>query len=144
WDAATSAEPERLRRQLALLPQLAGEGLAHGAKDISMGGLAGTAVMFAEAAGCTLRLDLEAIAPPAGVELEAWLTCFPSFGYLLAVRPERLAALQRLCAPWPELLCARIGGFHAGPPALELQHGGEVGALWQEHEPLTGFAALPA
>jgi AIR synthase-related protein len=144
WDAATSAEPERLRRQLALLPQLAGEGLAHGAKDISMGGLAGTAVMFAEAAGCTLRLDLEAIAPPASVELEAWLTCFPSFGYLLAVRPERLAALQRLCAPWPELLCARIGGFHAGPPALELQHGGEVGALWQEHEPLTGFAALPA
>ena len=142
WDAATAAEPEGLRRQLALLPRLAADGLAHGAKDISMGGLAGTAVMFAEAAGCSLRLDLGAITPPAGVELEAWLSCFPSFGYLLAVRPARLASLQQLCAPWHELLCAPIGAFQEGPAALELQHGDEVCALWQAEEPLTGFAAF--
>jgi selenophosphate synthetase-related protein len=98
--------------------------------------------MVAAAAGCSLRLDLEAIAPPAGVELEAWLSCFPSFGYLLAVRPERLEALQRLCAPWHELLCAPIGAFQEGPAALELQHGDEVCVLWQAEEPLTGFAAL--
>lgn len=142
WDAATAAEPRWLRRQLALLPQLAAAELAHGAKDISMGGLAGTAAMFAEAAGCRLQLDLEAIAPPAGVELEAWLTCFPSFGYLLAVRPERLAALQRLCAPWSELQCTPIGAFAAGTAAVELHGGGETCPLWQAQEPLTGFTAL--
>ena len=43
------------------------------------------AVMLAEAAGCRLELDLDAIEPPAGVALEAWLTCFPSYGYLLSV-----------------------------------------------------------
>ena len=96
WDAATHAPPERLRAQLALLPMLAAERLVHAAKDISMGGITGTAVMFAEACGHQLVLDLDAVERPEGIHDEAWLTCFPSFGYLLAVDPSRTAALAQL------------------------------------------------
>ncbi len=142
WDAATSADPALLRAQLALLVQLAGQGLAHAAKDISMGGLVGTAVMFAEAAGCRLELNLDAIKPPQGVELEPWLTCFPSFGFLLAVAPSRLAAIQQAIAPYPDLLCAQIGVFAAGAAELVLERGGERQDFWHGQEPLTGFGAL--
>jgi len=142
WDGATSAEPALLRAHLELLVQLAAQGLAHGAKDISMGGLVGTAVMFAEAAGCRLELDLAAIKPPSGVELEAWLACFPSFGFLLAVAPSKLAALQEWIAPYPDLLCAEIGAFAAGASELVLHQGGERHSFWQGEEPLTGFGAL--
>jgi len=84
WDAATDADPVRLRRHLALLVELAAARLVHAAKDISMGGLVGTAVMFAEAAGCRLELDLATLQPPEGWSRRPGLTCFPSFGYLLA------------------------------------------------------------
>jgi selenophosphate synthetase-related protein len=106
-----------------------------------MGGLVGTAVMFAEAAGCRLELDLAAIKPPSGVELEAWLACFPSFGFLLAVAPSKLAALQEWIAPYPDLLCAEIGAFAAGASELVLHQGGERHRFWQGEEPLTGFGA---
>ena len=142
WDGATSAEPALLRAHLELLVQLAAQGLAHGAKDISMGGLVGTAVMFAEAAGCRLELDLAAIKPPSGVELEAWLACFPSFGFLLAVAPAQRAALQAWIAPYPDLLCAEIGAFASGASELVLHQGGQRHTFWQGQEPLTGFGAL--
>ncbi len=142
WDAATSADPALLRAHLALLVLLAGQGLVHGAKDISMGGLVGTAVMFAEAAGCRLDLELDAIKPPPGVELETWLACFPSFGFLLAVAPAQLAGLQQLIAAYPDLLCAEIGAFAPGASAVVWRQGGHCHSFWQGQGPLTGFGAL--
>jgi selenophosphate synthetase-related protein len=139
WDAATAAPAELLRAHLALLPALARAGLAHAAKDVSMGGLAGTAVMFAEAAGLALTLDLLAIPRPPGVGEESWLTCFPSFGFLLAVPPERAAALRAHLAPFPELLAAPIGRFAAGPAAVVLRREGQGEPLWDGREVLTGF-----
>jgi AIR synthase-related protein len=141
WDAATRAAPDVLRAHLALLPQLAGAGLVRAAKDVSMGGVAGTAVMFAEAAGCGLQLDLEALEPPDGVALEAWLSCFPSYGYLLAVDPSRLAELQAAVAPLPDLRCPVVGRFTAQPRAVELHRGEAVAILWRHEDALTGFSA---
>lgn len=142
WDAATQAEPALLRSHLALLPRIAADGLAQAAKDISMGGLVGTAVMFAEAAGLRLQLDLDAIPRPAGVEELAWLTCFPSFGFLLAARPERQGELATLLAHDPTLLAAPIGRFDAGEPGLVLQRDGEAVTLWRGKDGLTGFGPL--
>ena len=71
WDAATHATPARLRSHLGLLPVLAAEGLVRAAKDISMGGLTGTSVMFAEACGLELSIDLDAVDRPDGVEEQA-------------------------------------------------------------------------
>lgn len=143
WDAATGAPPERLRDQLALLPDLARLGLSHAAKDVSMGGIAGTAVMFAEAASLALEIDLAAVPRPDGVTEEAWLTCFPSFGFLLAVSPDRTAALRERLALTPELLAAPIGCFAAAPAgelaSVTLRRGSVREALWVGHEPLTGF-----
>jgi uncharacterized protein len=109
-----------------------------------MGGVVGTAVMFAEACGCRLELQLDDLQPPAGVELEAWLSCFPSFGYLLAVDPARSAALLDITAGDADLLCRPIGRFRRGPAALELHAGGAWRTLWSQQEALTGFGALCA
>lgn len=91
WEAATSAPPERLRGDLELLPEIAEAGLAKAAKDISQGGIVGTAIMLAECSGVGIDMDLDAIAVPSGVPLERWLATFPSYGYLLAVEESAVA-----------------------------------------------------
>jgi len=139
WDAATGAPAERLRAQLALLPDLARLGLSHAAKDVSMGGIAGTAVMFAEAAGLALELDLAAVPRPDGVAEEAWLTCFPSFGFLLAVDPRQSPGLRERLALCPELLAAPIGRFGAGAARVALRRGDDRASLWEGDAPFTGF-----
>ncbi|MEA5391216.1 sll0787 family AIR synthase-like protein [Cyanobium gracile UHCC 0139] len=142
WDAATDAEPARLRRQLALMAELAADGSVHAAKDISMGGLVGTAAMVCEAAGCGLSLDLAAILPPDGVALEPWLTCFPSFGFLLAARPDQEGRLAERVAACGGLLLAQVGTFTA-ERRLVLAAGGQQQEIWRGEAPLTGFGALP-
>lgn len=93
WNAATEAPPARLRADLALLPAIAEAGLAHAAKDISQAGLLGTVLMLMECSGVGARIDLRRVPRPAGVDLERWLRSFPSFGYVLACRPEQAQAL---------------------------------------------------
>jgi AIR synthase-related protein len=93
WNASTTAGGARLRGDLELLPRLAEEGLCRAAKDISMGGIVGTAVMLAECSGVGFSMDLDAIPKPAGATLEKWLTAFPSFGFLLAVDPAHADAI---------------------------------------------------
>ena len=142
WDAATHAPPERLRAQLALLPMLAAEQLVHAAKDISMGGITGTAVMFAEACGHQLVLDLDAVERPEGIHDEAWLTCFPSFGYLLAVNPSRTADLARLASRDSTLICCRIGHFASGDCSVVVNHSGDTHHFWDGTDALTGFGCV--
>ena len=115
--------------------------MAHAAKDISMGRMVGTAVMFAEAAGCGRRLDLDRIEPPARTELERWLTCFPSYGFLLAVPEHKKATMQALEAPFPELHCQPMGAFTKGD-GVELRRGQEGEMLWRQGDGLTGFGAI--
>ncbi|NKM54756.1 sll0787 family AIR synthase-like protein [Rhizobium anhuiense] len=91
WEAATDAAPARLRGDLELLPEIAEAGLALSAKDISQGGIIGTAIMLAECSHVGIDIDVAAIPLPAGVALDRWLVTFPSFGYLLAVAPEHVA-----------------------------------------------------
>ncbi|MFW8586788.1 sll0787 family AIR synthase-like protein [Rhizobium beringeri] len=91
WEAATDAAPARLRGDLELLPEIAEAGLALSAKDISRGGIIGTAIMLAECSHVGIDIDVTAIPLPAGVSLDRWLVTFPSFGYLLSVAPEQAA-----------------------------------------------------
>jgi uncharacterized protein len=96
WEAATDAPGERLRGDIDLLPQIAEQGLAKAAKDISQGGVVGTAAMFAECSRVSMSIEADAVPRPDGVPLERWLTTFPSFGYLLAVAPSNLGAVLGL------------------------------------------------
>jgi uncharacterized protein len=90
WEAATDAPHPRLRCDIGLLPEIAEAGLSVAAKDISQGGIVGTAAMLAECSAVSITIDLDAIPKPEGVALERWLLTFPSFGYLLSVNPEHV------------------------------------------------------
>ena len=113
FEAATEAPPERLRGDLALLPELAERGLARAAKDISQGGIVGTAVMLAESSGVSIDIDLDAITPPPGVALARWLKTFPSFGYLISLNPVDLETVLTLFRN-RDLHAARIGEVREG------------------------------
>ena len=142
WDAATTAEPARLQSQLALLPRLAHAGIARAAKDISMGGLVGTAAMFAEACGLGIRIDLDAIPCPPEIDELAWLSCFPSFGFLLAVCSGELNSLQKMVSGHPNLICASIGSFEADCRGVDLRQNEQTQQLWDGTTSLTGFGAV--
>jgi len=139
FDAATSASASLLRARLAVLPELTEAGLAAAGKDISMAGLCGTLVMMLEASGCGARLDLARIPAPPGVDPMRWLTAFPSFGFLLAVEPDAVAAVQDRFAE-VGVACAAVGEITGGR-TLELSHGDERHTYWDlRAEPFTGFA----
>ncbi|MEM9761529.1 MAG: sll0787 family AIR synthase-like protein [Pseudomonadota bacterium] len=122
WDAASSAEPERLRRTLALLPEIAEEGWAHAAKDISQGGVIGTAAMLCECSRVGLEIDLDAVPAPSGADPARWLTAFPSFGYLFAASSAGAEALvARMRAE--DIAAAAIGRFDE-TGRLALRQGG--------------------
>ena len=93
WEAATDAPHARLRGDIELLPAIAEAGLSFAAKDISQAGIVGTAAMLAECSAVAITMDLNAIPKPDGIPLERWLLTFPSFGYLLSVRPENIAEI---------------------------------------------------
>ncbi|WP_428032032.1 sll0787 family AIR synthase-like protein [Ancylobacter sp.] len=93
WEAATDAPAERLRGDLEVLPFIAEAGLSRAAKDISQGGLVGTAAMLAECSGVGVEIDLAKVPAPEGVDPARWLMSFPSYGYLLSATETNLPAL---------------------------------------------------
>lgn len=113
FEAATDAPGERLRGDLELLPRIAESGLAKAAKDISQGGIVGTAAMFAECSKVAITLEVGAVPKPDGVSLERWLLTFPSFGYLLSVPPSNLSAVLGLFAE-RDIAASDIGTVSAG------------------------------
>ncbi|SMF89790.1 hypothetical protein SAMN02982917_6857 [Azospirillum oryzae] len=145
YDAATAAPPERLRGDLALLPGLAEDGLCRAAKDISMAGAIGTALMLLECSGVGAIIDVAAVPRPEDVPLDRWLLSFPSFGFLLSVAPEHETAVAaRFHARG--LACATIGELRPGQE-VTLTDGTEPVQLWDfAGRPLIGCGApvLPA
>jgi uncharacterized protein len=132
WNAATEAPAERIRGDLAVLAQLAENGLCEAAKDISMAGIAGTAMMLAECSQVGVRIDLDAVPRPPGVALSRWMQVFPSFGYLLSVAPHHVDAVCA-CFDARGIACATIGEVHA-EPTIDLQWRGETRTAWRLDE----------
>lgn len=128
WNASTQAPAQRLRADLDVLPQLAADGLCDAAKDISMAGVLGTALMLLECSGVGAHIDIDSIARPADVPLLRWLTAFPSYGFLLSVRPEHAQAVRARFAE-RELVCTAIGTV-TSTRTLTLGQGEESGVLW--------------
>jgi AIR synthase-related protein len=141
WQAALSAPHERLRGDLALLPQIARDGLAHAAKDISQGGIPGTAAMLAECSGVGIELEVDAIDPPPGVPVARWLKAFPSFGFLLATEQTKAKALLSVFRE-RSLHAAVIGEVNSGSE-VALVAGARRAIIrdWRR-EPLLGFAPV--
>ncbi len=114
WDASSDCpDPARLRDDLELLPEIAEAGLSRAAKDISMGGLIGTAIMLAECSGIGLSITPSQVPRPDGADLARWLTAFPSFGFLLtATEANAAAVIARFTER--DIACAVIGRCEAG------------------------------
>lgn len=141
WNAATKADPFQLRGDLAILPFLAEANLCDAGKDISMGGIVGTALMLLEASHCGAVLHLDQIPCPAELPLEHWLLCFPSYGFLLSVHPEKVAAVQAQFHQ-RQLVCEPIGEVNASGK-LTLETWNESTVFWDlSEQPLTGFSVM--
>ncbi|MGV6875252.1 sll0787 family AIR synthase-like protein [Pseudochelatococcus sp. B33] len=113
WEAATTAPPARLRADLDLLPRIAEAGWSKAAKDISQGGIVGTAIMLAECSGVGIDIDLDRIPVPPDVTLSRWIASFPSYGYLLSVPSEHAESVLSLFAG-RDLTAAVIGAVTEG------------------------------
>lgn len=139
WNASTAAPPQRLRDDLELLPAIAEAGQCAAAKDISMAGILGTALMLLECSQVGAVVDLDAIPRPPETPLLRWLTAFPSYGFLLSVADEHLpAVLARFHARG--IAGAAIGRIDSSR-ALTIRRGDETVKLWDlAQEALIGCA----
>ena len=128
WNASTTAPATRLRGDLELLPRLAEDGVCDAAKDISMAGAVGTAMMLLECSQVGAVIDVDAIPRPNGVPLQRWLAAFPSYGFVLSVRPEHLGeVLTRFAVR--DIACSVVGDVTA-TREVHLRHAGGQAMLW--------------
>ena len=138
WNAATTADPSCLRTDLALLPQLAEQGLCDAGKDISMGGIIGTVLMLLETSGVGATLNLDAVPQPKHITQEQWLVSFPSYGFLLSVRPEKARLVGQKFGD-RGLICRDIGEIQ-DHSQLILQQSNHSTVFWDFNlDALTGF-----
>jgi selenophosphate synthetase-related protein len=86
---------DRVAGDTRVLAEVADSGACVAAKDISMAGLIGSLAMLLEHGRFGVSVDLDRLPRPDDVPLERWLSCFPSFGFLLCVPPGREDACIR-------------------------------------------------
>jgi AIR synthase-related protein len=142
WDCSAHLSDSDLRRDLAILPTIAEAGWCDAGRDASMAGVLGSLLMMLELSGVGAVVELEAIPRPAEAEdrFLDWLLAFPSYGFVLAVRPEYLVTVQAVFAE-RALTCAVIGQVTANRSVI-LRQGGCEAQLWNlAQEPFIGFSA---
>lgn len=138
WDASTGASPERLSEGMRVLPELAEAGLLTAAKDISMAGVVGTAMMLAEASGVGCAIDLDRLPMPGGIAIERWLAAFPSFGFVMTASAVDAPSIVNAFAQ-KGIACAAVGEVDDSD-AVRIERGGASATVWDFAEPLTGCA----
>ncbi|HEY2206262.1 MAG TPA: AIR synthase related protein [Pseudonocardia sp.] len=120
---AFDSRRDRCAGDVRLLPALARDGVVVAAKDISMAGLVGSLAMLLEPGRLGVTVDVDAVPAPAGVPLDRWFTCFPSFGFLLCVPAGREG--ECLAAFAARGLAAATVGVLDGSAELALRSSGE-------------------
>ncbi len=108
WDSSSGLSRTEALRHLEILPELAEEQLADAAKDISMAGVIGSVLMLLECSRKGAEIHIDDIPVPPGVELADWLVTFPSYGFVLSLRPERTLSVRKKFRDHG-LLCEKIG-----------------------------------
>jgi len=141
WNAATTAPPSRLRKDIELLPYLAESGLAVAAKDISQAGILGTCAMLLESSDVGAEIQLTDIPKPNSVSWLDWLCCFPSFGYLLTTHSSKLEELLNTFNQ-RDISASCIGEI-TNKKQLIVHNDQQSEVFWDiEKDALTGFSAL--
>ena len=102
--------------------------LCGAAKDISMAGAVGTALMLLECSRVGAVIDVDAIPRPPGVPLARWLLSFPSFGFVLGVEPAHTGdVLARFAGRG---IAAAVVGRVDDSRRVTLRRGGDEAELW--------------
>ena len=139
WKAFEDVSPAQLRDKLEVIPRLAEAGLLLAAKDISNAGVLGTLLMLLEPTGCGARIDLDALPIPANTPMERWLQVFPSYGFLMTLRPEDFTTVQAAFA-FEGLQCACVGSIDDSA-RLQVALGAQRGQFWDlSRRTFTGFS----
>lgn len=136
---AFEARGDRCAGDVRLLAEVAAAGSCVAAKDISMAGFAGSLAMLLEHGRFGVTVDLDALPVPEGVALDTWLTCFPSFGFLLCAPDGREDELVAAFAARD--LAAAVLGTLDGSGLLALRRGDTTATVLDVRtEPVTGLA----
>ncbi len=144
WNCSAHLSDADLGRDLAILPAIAEAGWCRAGRDVSMGGIFGSLLMLLELSGLGAVIDLETVPQPAGTEDRYldWLLAFPSYGFILAVPPEHVAAVQAVFAA-RAITCAAIGQATVNRQVV-LRQNDRAATLWNlAAEPFIGFS-LPS
>ena len=139
WDSSSELSSEDALRQLEVFPRLAVEGKVDTAKDISMAGLIGSVLMLLECSGKGAEIQIERIPKPYAISLGDWLTTFPSYGFILSIRPQYTTEVEKIFHSI-SLTCEVIGKITEGSDVLFVKNGVEKRLFWDtEAQPVIGI-----
>lgn len=142
WDCSSHLSDADLRRDLSILPMIAENGWCDAARDISMAGILGAAMMLLELSGVGAQINMDALPQPEGVSgrFFDWLMSFPSYGFILSVRPWRVSDVQLAFEKYG-INCSSIGTVTANCD-VTLFRKDEEALLWDfDKNPFTGFSS---
>ena len=130
------ARGSRLADDVRLLARAARQDLASAAKDVSMAGSIGSLAMLLEPGKLGAEVDLDELPAPAGVSLDRWLVCFPTYAFWLTTdRPDQCVDLFRSAG-----LAAAVTGTLDGSGVLRVRDRGAGREVFDlKSEPITGL-----
>ncbi len=129
WDSSTNLSGEEVLIQLELLPQITEDELADTGKDVSMAGLIGSTLMLLECSRKGAEIYIDKIPRPSEVSLKDWLITFPSFGFVLSLRPSNTPKIKEIFRKFG-LICERIGKVTSDRRVFFVEDSGEKNLFW--------------
>jgi AIR synthase-related protein len=129
WDSSSMLGDEEVLDNLELIAEIAEEGLADTAKDVSMAGLIGSILMLLESSQRGALLNLDKIPKPCEVSLKEWLLAFPSFGFIMSLRPENTDKVKDKFQK-RGLKCEKIGQVTSDMKVSFVNKAGEKELFW--------------
>lgn len=141
WNCSSHLSDEELRRDLSLFPLIADNEWCDSARDISMAGIFGSIMMVMELSGKGAQIDMDMIPQPKNISGRYfdWLVSFPSYGFILSVRPWYESEVKFEFEKYG-ITCCPIGEVNTSN-RVELTRKDEEALLWDfNKESFTGFS----
>lgn len=90
FDSIQKLNKEEVFKRMNAIIQIAEKRFANATRDISAPGILGSLAMLCESSRMGATVKIEDIPKPADAELEKWLTCYPSFGFIITTsKPKK-------------------------------------------------------
>jgi len=141
--ASFTERGDSLGDDVRLLAQIAKDGIAVAAKDISMAGLIGSLAMLLEWGSFGAELNLDVLPRPDGVALADWCTCFPCFGFILCCEPSSTDECVEVFTR-TGLAAAKVGSINDSGSIEILADGERREVLNLREETVTGLIRTPS